>query len=94
MSATQMTVQLLPLAKELDENKVTPGLLGFVVFAAIGLTVWMLMKSMNRHMNRIDFEEAPPRGSTPEKPTGPGKDAGPAAAGSVPAARGAREQGE
>ncbi len=51
--------QLLPLAKELDENKVTPGVLGFLVFAAMGLAVWMLMKSMHRHMNKVDFEEQP-----------------------------------
>ncbi|THA24804.1 hypothetical protein E4198_08685 [Streptomyces sp. RKND-216] len=60
MSATQTSLaQLLPLAKELDESKVSPGVLGFLVFAVIGLAVWMLMKSMNRHMKRVDFEEAP-----------------------------------
>jgi hypothetical protein len=59
MSPTQTTLaQLLPLAKELDESKVSPGVLGFLVFAAIGLAVWMLMKSMNKHMKRVDFEEA------------------------------------
>lgn len=47
------------LAKELDENKVTPGVLGFLVFAALAVGVWFLMKSMNRHMGQIDFEEAP-----------------------------------
>ncbi|WP_051856993.1 hypothetical protein [Streptomyces sp. NRRL S-1868] len=62
MSATQTAhsaaVHLLPLAeKDLDENKVTPGVLGFIVFAVIGLAVWMLMKSMNKHMHRVDFEE-------------------------------------
>ncbi|MGW7352595.1 hypothetical protein [Streptomyces sp. NPDC054784] len=65
MSATQSSaVLLLPLAKELDENKVTPGVLGFIVFAVIGLAVWMLMKSMTKEMKKIDFEEAPeePRG--------------------------------
>ncbi|WP_431042523.1 hypothetical protein ACQUSR_11755 [Streptomyces sp. P1-3] len=44
---------------ELDKNKVTPGVLGFIVFAAIGLAVWMLMKSMNKHMKKVDFEEEP-----------------------------------
>lgn len=53
------TVQLLPLAKELDENKVTPGVLGFVVFAVMGVAVWMLGKSMNRHMGKVDFAESP-----------------------------------
>ncbi|MCF6522067.1 hypothetical protein [Streptomyces sp. JJ36] len=80
MSATQTTVvQLLPLAKELDENKVTPGVLGFLVFAVIGIAVWMLMKSMNKHMNRVDFEEAPPAGASPAAPaprTGTGSGTG------------------
>ncbi|MCK8681728.1 hypothetical protein [Streptomyces lichenis] len=59
MSAHQAMVHLVPLAKELDENKVTPGVLGFIVFAVMALAVWALMKSMNRHMKRVDFEESP-----------------------------------
>jgi hypothetical protein len=83
-SPTQTAVaQLLPLAKDLDENKVTPGVLGFVVFAAMGIAVWMLMKSMHRHMNKVDFEERPlgaggseqssaaPSASSPTAPTAP-----------------------
>lgn len=46
---------LLPLAKELNEYTVTPGVLGFVVFAALGAGVWMLLKSMSKHLGRIDF---------------------------------------
>lgn len=48
---------LAPLAKEVDENKVTPGVLGFIVFAAMALAVWALMKSMNRHMGKVKFKE-------------------------------------
>ncbi|MER5727810.1 hypothetical protein ABT084_05540 [Streptomyces sp. NPDC002138] len=61
MSATQAALtQLLPLAGDtFDKNKVTPGLLGFIVFAALAVGVWFLMKSMNRHMGRVTFEEAP-----------------------------------
>ncbi|MGW5424451.1 hypothetical protein [Streptomyces sp. NPDC003943] len=60
MSAHLALTQLVPFAaKELDENKVTPGVLGFVVFAVLALAVWGLMKSMNRHMHKIDFTEAP-----------------------------------
>jgi hypothetical protein len=51
--------QAVLLAKELDEDKVTPGVLGFIVFAALAVGVWFLMKSMNRHMGRVSFEEAP-----------------------------------
>lgn len=47
---------LLAAAEELDETKVTPGVLGFLVFAALGVAVWMLLKSMNRQIQRIDFE--------------------------------------
>lgn len=55
---TPWTTGALPLAQEkLDEFTVTPGLLGFVVFAALGLAVWMLLKSMNRQLKRIDFAE-------------------------------------
>ncbi|WP_079161344.1 hypothetical protein [Streptomyces fodineus] len=50
---------LVPLAKDLDQNKVTPGVLGFIVFAVMALAVWGLMKSMSKHMNKVDFEESP-----------------------------------
>lgn len=45
-------------AKEVDEDKVTPGVLGFIVFAAMALAVWALMKSMSKHMNKVDFNES------------------------------------
>ncbi|MGK5629086.1 hypothetical protein [Streptomyces sp. URMC 123] len=69
MSATTTLAmtQLVPLA-ELDENKVTPGVLGFIVFAVIGGAVWLLMKSMNRQFGKINFEEAP-EGATTGKGT-------------------------
>ncbi|MBT2480402.1 hypothetical protein [Streptomyces sp. ISL-94] len=70
MSATQAAIaQLLPLAGDtFDKNKVTPGILGFIVFAALALGVWALMKSMSRHMGRVDFEEAPEPGAAAPSP--------------------------
>ncbi|MEU8545217.1 hypothetical protein AB0C52_35335 [Streptomyces sp. NPDC048717] len=60
MSAHLVLTQLVPMAaKDLDQSKVTPGVLGFVVFAVLALAVWGLMKSMNRHMGKVDFTEAP-----------------------------------
>ncbi|MFJ8804869.1 hypothetical protein [Streptomyces sp. NPDC102490] len=56
-SASQAMTHLVTLA-ELDEDKVTPGVLGFIVFAVMALAVWGLMKSMNRHMGKVDFKEA------------------------------------
>ncbi|EST32014.1 hypothetical protein M878_15685 [Streptomyces roseochromogenus subsp. oscitans DS 12.976] len=54
---------LVPLAKEVDQNKVTPGVLGFIVFAVMALAVWGLMKSMSKHMNKVDFKESPDPGA-------------------------------
>ncbi|MFD7703256.1 hypothetical protein [Streptomyces caelestis] len=65
-SASLALTHLVPLAKELDEDKVTPGVLGFIVFAVMALAVWALMKSMNRHMGRVDFPEES-EGSEAEK---------------------------
>ncbi|MEU1403298.1 hypothetical protein ABZ471_13225 [Streptomyces sp. NPDC005728] len=59
MSASLALTHLVPLAKEVDENKVTPGVLGFIVFAVMALAVWGLMKSMSKHMQKVDFKEAP-----------------------------------
>jgi hypothetical protein len=59
-SANLALTHLVPLAaKEVDSNKVTPGVLGFLVFAALAVGVWFLMKSMNRHMGKVNFEESP-----------------------------------
>lgn len=53
-------VNLTHLAAEaLDESKVTPGLLGFVVFAALGVATWFLAKSMNKQFKRVNFVEEP-----------------------------------
>ncbi|QGV78852.1 hypothetical protein [Streptomyces ficellus] len=69
MSAHLALTQLVPFAaKELDENKVTPGVLGFIVFAVMAVGVWLLMKSMNRHMGKVDFEEAPEAPDAPGAP--------------------------
>ena len=57
---------LATLAKEVDEDKVTPGVLGFIVFAAMALAVWALMKSMSKHMGKVDFKET----SDPADPQG------------------------
>ena len=77
---------LVFFAKEVDEDKVTPGVLGFIVFAAMALAVWALMKSMSRHMNRVDFTQVPdPKAEQPEQ--------SPADAEAEPSGQGAKKQG-
>ncbi|MCX4512920.1 hypothetical protein OHA27_21940 [Streptomyces sp. NBC_01619] len=80
MSSTGLAMtHLVPLAAELDKNKVTPGVLGFVVFAVMAAGVWLLMKSMNRHMGRVNFEESPTatgtKGTAGAEASGPTKGA-------------------
>ncbi|WP_410170131.1 hypothetical protein [Actinacidiphila bryophytorum] len=55
---------------EVNQDKVTPGLLGFVIFAAIAFGLWMLMKNMGKQMKKIDFEESAPPPAVPS-PTDP-----------------------
>ncbi|GAU65154.1 membrane protein CrgA [Streptomyces sp. NBRC 110611] len=61
MSATSTLAltHFVTLADSFDKDKVTPGVLGFIVFAIIGGAVWLLMKSMNKHMRQVDFQEEP-----------------------------------
>jgi hypothetical protein len=73
MSASLALTHLVPLAKEVDENKVTPGVLGFIVFAAMALAVWVLMKSMSKHMGKVDFKETPDEGASEEGTGASGK---------------------
>jgi len=55
-SVSLAVTHLVPLA-EVDQNKVTPGVLGFIIFAVMALAVWGLMKSMSKHMRKVDFQE-------------------------------------
>ncbi|MFJ9855374.1 hypothetical protein [Streptomyces sp. NPDC101150] len=73
MSATSTLAltHFVTLADSFDKDKVTPGVLGFIVFAVIGGAVWLLMKSMNKHMRKVDFEEAPEEGGTTASATVP-----------------------
>jgi hypothetical protein len=58
--STPVTLNHLAAANlALDDTKVTPGLLGFVVFAALGVATWFLLKSMNARFKKIDFTEEP-----------------------------------
>jgi len=51
-----------------DDSDVSPGVLGFLVVAALGVATWLLLRSMRRQMKKIDFDEGEP---TPTEPTAP-----------------------
>ncbi|MGH8970222.1 MAG: hypothetical protein ACRDV1_09770, partial [Actinomycetes bacterium] len=53
----------------------TPGVLGFVVIALLGLATWLLLRSMRRQLGKIDFPEPAERAEPAERtePAGPGE---------------------
>ena len=55
-----MTVLLAGDFLAVDESKVTPGLLGFVVVALLGVATYLLIRSMNRQIKRIDLPDEHP----------------------------------
>jgi hypothetical protein len=57
MSVLSLGVSVLAV----DDSKVTPGILGFLVVFALGVATWVLIRSMMRHLRKVDFDD----GSTP-----------------------------
>ena len=58
-------------AVTLDPNKVSPGLLGFIVVVIIGLATWALARNMAKHLrrheaNRLDELDADESGADKE----------------------------
>ena len=52
-----------PAPVEPDPEIVTPGALGLAITLALGVAVYFLFRSLNRHLRRVDFpdgESAPP----------------------------------
>ena len=68
-----MTVDVLTLlaaADKLEDNDVSPGVLGFVVVALLGVATWLLIRSMNKRIRHIevpkdDDSEDEPQDETP-----------------------------
>lgn len=46
-----------PVVRAIQDNKVSPGVLGFLVVAALGVATWLLIRSMNRQLHKINFSE-------------------------------------
>jgi hypothetical protein len=40
-----------------DDNAVSPGVLGFVVVALLGVATYLLIRSMNRQIKQIDLPD-------------------------------------
>jgi hypothetical protein len=52
-------------ASSAASNDVEPGVLGFLVVAAIGVALVFLLRSMNKQFRKITPEPGPPEGDAP-----------------------------
>ncbi|MGH8892136.1 MAG: hypothetical protein ACRDWY_02340 [Actinomycetes bacterium] len=43
--------------RAVDDNDVSPGVLGFLVVALLGVGTYLLIRSMNRQIRRIDLPD-------------------------------------
>ncbi len=57
--------------RAVEESNVNPGLLGFVVVALLGVATWLLIRSMNRQIKKIDLPD-----DAPDEPTRDGSEQG------------------
>jgi hypothetical protein len=46
----------MPLA-DVPASKVSPGWLGLAVVVLLGIATWLLIRSMNKQLKKIDFDE-------------------------------------
>ncbi|MDQ1624745.1 MAG: hypothetical protein QOJ49_243 [Actinomycetota bacterium] len=53
-----MTVAALAALAAVADSKVNPGALGFIVVALLGVATYLLIRSMTKHLRRVDFPEA------------------------------------
>jgi hypothetical protein len=51
------TIAVPSVARAVAESNVNPGLLGFVVVALLGVATWLLIRSMNRQLKKIDLPD-------------------------------------
>jgi hypothetical protein len=49
-----MTLQTAAAVLAVPEDKVTPGALGFVIVLALGVALYLLIRSMNKQIARIE----------------------------------------
>jgi hypothetical protein len=48
---------VLLATQAVDDNDVSPGVLGFIVVALLGVATWLLLRSMTRQLKKIDLPD-------------------------------------
>lgn len=68
----ELPIRVLAAPRAVDDTAVSPGVLGFVVVAALGVATWLLIRSMTRQMRKIDLPDDEP--AAPDPGPGPEED--------------------
>ncbi|HET9946341.1 MAG TPA: hypothetical protein VFR56_11880 [Actinomycetes bacterium] len=74
-----MTTYVVAGVLAVDDQDVSPGVIGFLVVAALGVATWLLIRSMNRQIRKIDLPDDPDdtrdaSGTDSDLPDGPEPD--------------------
>ena len=72
---TQALTTVGSAVRAVEESNVNPGLLGFVVVALLGVATWLLIRSMNRQIKKIDLPDDP-SDQPSDRPTRDGSEQG------------------
>ncbi len=62
------TVDALLVVRAVDDTEVSPGVIGFVVVALLGVATWLLIRSMLRQFKKIDLPDDDEPDVSPEQP--------------------------
>ena len=62
------TVNALLVVRAVDDTEVSPGVIGFVVVALLGVATWLLIRSMLRQFKKIDLPDDDEPDVSPEQP--------------------------
>jgi hypothetical protein len=63
---------VMPIAAVIRDQDVSPGVLGFTVVALLGVATWLLVRSMQRQIKKIDIpDEGTPTNPAPGAPAEP-----------------------
>ena len=57
MNAVDAIALVVSVVRAVDESDVSPGVIGFVVVALLGVATWLLLRSMTRQLKKIDLPD-------------------------------------
>jgi len=57
MTAVDAGAMAVSVVRAVDDTDVSPGVIGFIVVALLGVATWLLLRSMLRQLKKIDLPD-------------------------------------